>query len=173
MWQPEQIKDWNRGGFRFWKYLGTCSVSKVVSDSATLWTAARQASLSFTVSLSLLKFMSIESVMLSNYLILCLPLLLLPSILVSINIYWMKEWIESMIHCLQWLPSNYFLFSNLKSSVYSSTWGSPSQTLVVKNPPTVQDLQETWVRFLGGEDPLQKGIATHSSILAWRIPWTD
>ena len=75
-----------------------------------------------------------------------------------------------MIHCLQWLPSNYFLFSNLKSSVYSSTWGSPSQTLVVKNPPTVQDLQETWVRFLGGEDPLQKGIATHSSILAWKIP---
>ena len=117
--------------------------------------------------------MSIESVMLSNYLIFCLPLLLLPSILVSINICWMNEWIESMIHSLQWLPSNYFLFSNLKSSVYSSTWGSPSQSLVVKDPPTVKELQETQVRFPGGEDPLQKGVAIHSRILAWRIPWTE
>ena len=32
---------------------------------------------------------------------------------------------------------------------------------------------ETWVRFLGREDPLEKGTATHSSILAWRIPWTE
>ena len=34
-------------------------------------------------------------------------------------------------------------------------------------------MQETWVRSLGGEDPLEKGIATHSSILAWRVPWTE
>ena len=40
---------------------------------------------------------------------------------------------------------------------------------LVKNPPAVQ---ETWVRSLGWEDPLEKGKATHSSILAWRIPWT-
>ena len=33
-------------------------------------------------------------------------------------------------------------------------------------------MRETWVRFLGWEDPLKKGKATHSSILAWRIPWT-
>ena len=39
----------------------------------------------------------------------------------------------------------------------------------VKNPPAVQ---ETWVPFLGWEDPLAKGKATHSSILAQRIPWT-
>ena len=41
---------------------------------------------------------------------------------------------------------------------------------------TVQKLpavQETWVRSLGGEDPLEKGMATHSGILAWRIPWTE
>ena len=50
-----------------------------VQLSATPWTAARQASLSFTISLSLLKLMSIESVMPSNHLILCRPLLLLPS----------------------------------------------------------------------------------------------
>ena len=34
-------------------------------------------------------------------------------------------------------------------------------------------LQETWVQSLGGEDLLEKGMATHSSILAWRIPWTE
>ena len=40
---------------------------------------------------------------------------------------------------------------------------------LVKNPPT---MQETWVQFLGWEDPLEKEMATHSSILAWRVPWT-
>ena len=44
---------------------------------------------------------------------------------------------------------------------------------MANNPPTMQDLQETWVQFLGGKDPLEKGMATHSSILAWRIPWTE
>ena len=34
-------------------------------------------------------------------------------------------------------------------------------------------MQETWVRSLGQEDPLVKGMATHSNILAWRIPWTE
>ena len=41
---------------------------------------------------------------------------------------------------------------------------------MVKNQPVVQ---ETWVRFLGRDDPLEKGMATHSSIVAWRIPWTE
>ena len=40
----------------------------------------------------------------------------------------------------------------------------------VKNPPAIQ---ETRVRSLGQEDPLEKGMAIHSSILAWRIPWTE
>ena len=39
-----------------------------------------------------------------------------------------------------------------------------------KNLPTIQ---ETWVQFLSWEDPLEKGTATHSSTLAWRIPWTE
>ena len=56
----------------------------VVSDSATPWTAACQASLSFTVSRNLFKFMSIELVMLSNHLIFCCPLLFLPSIFLRI-----------------------------------------------------------------------------------------
>ena len=40
---------------------------------------------------------------------------------------------------------------------------------MVRNLPAIQ---ETWVPFPGQEDPLEKGMATHSSILAWRIPWT-
>ena len=41
---------------------------------------------------------------------------------------------------------------------------------LVKNPPA---MQKTWVKFLGWEDLLEKGMATHSSILAWKIPWTE
>ena len=37
----------------------------------------------------------------------------------------------------------------------------------------MQETRETWVRSLGQEDPLEEGMATHSSILAWRIPWTE
>ena len=40
----------------------------------------------------------------------------------------------------------------------------------VKNPPAMQEPQKTWIRSLGLEDPLEEGMATHSSILAWRIP---
>ncbi|MHA4878822.1 hypothetical protein, partial [Enterococcus faecium] len=41
---------------------------------------------------------------------------------------------------------------------------------MVNNPPAVW---ETWVQFLDGEDPLEAGMTTHSSILAWEIPWTE
>ena len=44
---------------------------------------------------------------------------------------------------------------------------------VVKNPPAMQEMLETGVPSLGGGDPLEEGMATHSSILAWRIPWTE
>ena len=44
---------------------------------------------------------------------------------------------------------------------------------MVKKPPPMQEMQEMWDRSLGGEDPLQKGMATHSSTLAWTIPWTE
>ena len=43
---------------------------------------------------------------------------------------------------------------------------------VVKNPSAMLETQETWVRSLGQEDPLEEEMVTHSSILAWRIPWT-
>ena len=67
-----------------------CSVQfshSVMSDSATPWTAAHQASLSITNSQSLLKLMSIELVMLSNLRIVCRPLLLLPSIFPNIRVF--------------------------------------------------------------------------------------
>ena len=47
---------------------------------------------------------------------------------------------------------------------------SPLVVQTVKNPPATQDTQ---VESLGGEDPLEKGMAAHSSVLAWRIPWTE
>ena len=43
----------------------------------------------------------------------------------------------------------------------------------VKDLPAMQEKQETWVPSLGWEDPLEEGVATHSSVLAWRIPWTE
>ena len=52
------------------------------------------------------------------------------------------------------------------------TWASlVAQT--VKNLPAMQEKQETQIRSLGLEDPLEKGMATHSSILAWRSPWRE
>ena len=81
---------------------------------ATPWTAARQTSLSITNSQSLLKLMSIESVMPSNHLILCRPLLLLPSIFPSIRVF-SNEWVL----CIQW-PKNWsFTFSISPSNEYS------------------------------------------------------
>ena len=44
---------------------------------------------------------------------------------------------------------------------------------LVKKLPAMQETQEMWVQSLGWEDPLEKGMATHSSILAWEIPWTE
>ena len=43
----------------------------------------------------------------------------------------------------------------------------------VKNPSVMQEMRETRVQSLGQEDPLEKGMAAHSSILVWRIPWTE
>ena len=48
-----------------------------------------------------------------------------------------------------------------------------SRGSAVKNPPAMQDKQETRVRSLGREDPLEKELATHSGTLAWKIPWRE
>ena len=86
----------------------------VVSDSGTPWTAARRASLSTTNSRSLLKLMSIESVMLSNHLILSCPLLLLPSIFPATGSFPS----ESVLH-IRWPEYWSFSFSISVSNEYS------------------------------------------------------
>ena len=86
----------------------------VVSNSATPWTAARQASLPITNSQSLLKLMSIESIMPSNHLILCRLLLLLPPISPNIMVFS----IESVLH-IRWPKDWIFNFSISPSTEYS------------------------------------------------------
>ena len=86
-------------------------VHSVLSNSLQpQWTAACQASLSFTISWSLLKFISIESVMLSKHLIHCYPLLLLPSIFPSIRVFSN----ESLL-CIRWPKYRSFSFSIIPS----------------------------------------------------------
>ena len=71
------------------------------------------------------------------------------------------------IHHFYKFPSSFlFLYCGM------NTLGFPGGS-VVKNLPTMYEMQETWVWSLGGEDPLEEGMATHSSIVAWRIPWTE
>ena len=62
----------------------------------------------------------------------------------------------------------YFRFQNNPLKLYLIRASRVAQ--MVKNLPA---MWETWVQSLGWEDPLEKGTATHSSILAWRIPWTE
>ena len=87
----------------------------VVSDSGTPWTAARQASLSITNSQSSRRLVSIESVMPSNHLFLCRPLLLPPSIFPSIRVFssvsalhirWPKDWTKDWSFSFSISPSN-------------------------------------------------------------------
>ena len=86
----------------------------VLSNSATPWTAACQASLSITNSQSLLELMSMESVMPSSHLILCCPLLLMPSIFPSIRVFSS----ESVLH-IRWPKYWSFSFSISPSNEYS------------------------------------------------------
>ena len=46
-------------------------------------------------------------------------------------------------------------------------------SFIAQSVKSLPAMQETWVQFLGQEDPLEKRMAAHSSILAWRIPWTE
>ena len=108
-----------------------------MTDSVTSWTAACQGSLSFTISQSLLKLMSIASVMPSNYLILCCPLLLLPSIFPIIRVFSNKSALASdgqsirasasvlLMNIQSWFPLRFtgLIFLQFKglSRVFSNT----------------------------------------------------
>ena len=72
----------------------------------------------------------------------------------------------------------FFLSLSFKSFVYMCVYiyihtHIFSSGSAIKNLPAMQELQETQVLSLGREDPLEKGMATHSSVLAWRIPCTE
>ena len=60
---------------------------------------------------------------------------------------------------------------NQQSLSYDENWDMRGSE--VKNPSAMQEPQEMQVQSLGREDPLEEGMATHSSILTWRIPWTE
>ena len=97
--------------------------------------------------------------------------------------------IFNIILCLFYLTlySNYFsdcymsniMECNILSGIYCFVQPSCLQIihyfclLCVKNSPVIQETRETCVQSLGWEDPLEEEMATHSSILAWRIPWTE
>ena len=110
--------------------------------SATPWTAAHQASLSVTVFQSLLKFMSIESVMPSNHLILCHPLLLPPSIFPSIRVFSIES-----VHCIRWPKYWSFSFSI-----------SPS-----KEHPGLISFRMDWLDLLAVQGTLKSLLQHHSS----------
>ena len=57
--------------------------------------------------------------------------------------------------------------------IYTHTGFPGDYGKVVKNPPAMQEPQEMWVQSQGREDPLEEGMATHSSILTWRISWAE
>ena len=57
--------------------------------------------------------------------------------------------------------------------LFSSSYTVPRDSLVAQMVKSLPAMQETWVQILGQEDPLEKEMATHSSILAWRIPRTE
>ena len=67
-------------------------------------------------------------------------------------------------------PNNHIWPQAIHSLCSLAALGSFLVAMMVKNPPA---MRETWVPSLGGEDPLQKGVTTPSSVLAWRIPWAE
>ena len=118
---------------------------------ATPWTAVHQASLSFTISRSLLRLMSTESVMLSNHLILCLPFLLLPSIFPSIKVFsnesallirWPKYW----SFCFSISPSRivHIHFIPLFSGCISTLNWAQLLSLEKVNPPPLARVVGQW-----------------------------
>ena len=71
------------------------------------------------------------------------------------------------------MSKNYIYSFNLIFILCWSFWSFPGGASQVKNPPANAGVEEMQVRSLGQEDPLEEGMATHSSILAWGIPWTE
>ena len=68
---------------------------------------------------------------------------------------------------------NTYIYAYIYVYIYIHTHTHNWVSLVAQTVKNLPAMQESWVQSLGQEDPLEKGMATHSSILAWRIPWTE
>ena len=139
----------------------------------TPWTAVRQASLSITNSRSLLKLMSMESVIPSNHLIFCHPLLLLPSIFPSITAFSN----ESAL-CIRWPKYWSFSFNISPFSEYSGLIFFRMDWLdLLAVQGTLKSLLQhhsSKASILQHSASLsEKAMAPHASTLAWKIPWTQ
>ena len=80
------------------------------------------------------------------------------------------------LHSMQHLKSVVFLFSLICVAPCISSlllFAVEQYSLIAQSVKNLPPMQETWVQFLGQEDPLEKQMAIHSSILAWKIPWTE
>ena len=85
-----------------------------------------------------------------------------------------KTW-KQPTKCLsidEWIMKMWCVNTHIHTHTHTHTRGFPTGS-VGENPPAMQEPQEMWVWSLGQEDPLQESMATHSSILTWRIPWTE
>ena len=120
---------------------------------ATLWTAAHQASLSFTISQSLLKLMSIESVIPSNHLILRHPLLLLRSVFPSIRV----SSSESTL-CIRW-PKYWSLSFNISPSSYKTTLTPHASPIASGTHPSAFCLHELQLAFPCKRSPSSFSLA--------------
>ena len=82
---------------------------------------------------------------------------------------------DNIVWSWLWSPSVYVALSVLHPSTVNSTyiWEILAWSLVAQTVNNLSAMQETQIRYLGQEDPLEKGMATHSSIFAWRITWTE
>ena len=152
--------------------------SSVAQSCETLWDPMNCSTPGFPVHHQLLRLTSIESVMPSSHLILCRPLLLLPPIPPNIRVFsnestlhmrWPKYWSFSLSSFLPkksqgWSPSEWLAFRGIQTRT-----GFPGGTSG-KEPACQGRRCEMWVWSLGWDDPLKEGMATHSSILNWRIP---
>ena len=79
---------------------------------------------------------------------------------------------KSLIQIFTCLLSLFTIFSH-KEYLAKSTYSLIRASLVAQTVKNLPAIQETWVQSLGWKDPMEKGMATHFSILVWRIPWTE
>ena len=81
---------------------------------------------------------------------------------------------ETPIHRKNFLTTNLRVYILARACTHTHTHThTHTASLVAQAVKNLPAMQETWVPSLGQEDPLEKGMATHSSFLAWRIPWTE